>query len=208
MESENGKAKDRLKCMEESMKAVIKEENYLQNKLDEKVAEIGLLNEQGAQSKSELKEVEERLNVEIDKTIKLIKKLNSLEKLMSNRVKDVQVLTDQKKHLDNEMKALQSFVDEHKKDAQLLSEANLKVKYLEDEKRDLLKEIRNVSDLQKRIKFLEAESKNLNNCKLNDVEEHGTTGSHKKTIIEIPDPKDIDAILKRISYNDMKHLEP
>merc|ERR1712083_1138680 len=68
-------------------------------------------------------------------------------------------------------------------------------------------EIRNVSDLQKRIKFLEAETRKLNNCKLNEVEECGTPGSRKKTVFEIPDPKDIDAILKRINYNDMKHLK-
>merc|ERR1719233_2152317 len=144
MESENGKAKDTLKCMEESMKAVIKEEIYLQNKLDVKVAEISLLNDQGVQSKSELKVVKERLDLEIEETIKLIAKLNCSEKLLSNRVKDVEVLTDQKIHLENEVKALQSVVDEHNNNAKLLSAANLRVRYLEDEKRDLLKEIRNV----------------------------------------------------------------
>jgi len=207
MESENGKAKDRLKCMEKDMKAVIKEKINLQNKLGKKVAEISLLNEQGAQSKSELKEVKERLDLENDKTIKLIKKLNSLEKLMFNKVKDVEILTDQKIHLENEVKALQGVVDEHKKNVKLLSEANLMVKYLEEEKRDLLKEVRNVSDLQKRIRFLEAETKKLNNRKLNDVKEQGTPGSLKKTAVDNPDPKYIDAILKRISYNDIKHLE-
>ena len=116
-------------------------------------------------------------------------KLNYSEKLMSNRMKDVEVLTGQKIHLENKVKAFQSVVDEHKKNVKLLSEANLMVKYLEEEKRDLLKEIRNVSDLQKRIKFLEAEIKKFNKHKLNyvEVQEHGTPGSLQSVAAEFCD---------------------
>merc|ERR1712025_496245 len=182
--------------MEKDIKVKSKEEISLQKKLNERAVEISSLKQDIAEAKSEMKNITERLELEMEKSVGLIKKINSADKTIFTRESEFKELLDQKLMLESELKTLQLVVDEHKKDNQLLSDANFKIKSLQEEKSDLMKEIRKVSELQKKIKLLEAEKKIFSNIiKKKDISKHA---SHNVDVIDPTDPMEIDLILKRI----------
>jgi len=213
IDKENGKLKDKLKDLEKEVELKAKDCTNLKKALDEKTAGISSSEEEIEKFKVQLTEMEERLNLETGKSVELIKKLNFSEKLVFTKENDFLALKDQQLILESKLRISQRKIDDFEKDNIKFVEANLKVKCLEDEKKDLLKEIRKVSELQKKVKFLEAKLKKYYNFYKKQTEQQqpeeleSTSTSPNLEVMDIPDPQEIDAILNQISQDVTKHAE-
>jgi len=212
MDKENGKLKEKLKDLEKEIELKVRECTSFKKAVDEKTAGITSSNEEIEKFKVQLTEMEERLNLETGKSVELIKKINFSEKLVFTKENDYLALKDQQLILESNLRISKRKIDDYEKDNIKFVEANLKVKCLEDEKKDLLKEIRKVSELQKKVKFLEAKLKKYYNFYQKQTEQEpeeleNSSISPNLEVMDIPDPKEIDAILNQISQDVTKHTE-
>merc|ERR1719186_2000502 len=213
LEKENLKLKDKMMEVEKELEAKSKD---LQRSVDDKTKDASATEEEIEKSKFKIRKLEERLDLETEKSVELIKKLNFSEKLLFSKENDYLALKDQQLLLESKQRTSQKKIEEFEKDNLKFVEANLKVKCLEDEKQDLLKEIRKVSELQKKVKILESKLKKYFNFykKQTSLSEHteeekleSTTKSSNLESIDIPDPKEIDEILNQISEDVTKHTK-
>merc|ERR1719186_1504167 len=212
LEKENLKLKDKMMEVEKELEAKSKD---LQRSVDDKTKDVSATEEEIEKSKFKIRKLEERLDLETEKSVELIKKLNFSEKLLFSKENDYLALKDQQLLLESKQRTSQKKIEEFEKDNLKFVEANLKVKCLEDEKHDLLKEIRKVSELQKKVKILESKLKKYFNFykKQTSQSEHTddknleTTKYSSNLENDIPDPKEIDEILNQISTDVTKHTK-
>merc|ERR1719186_2102302 len=213
LEKENLKLKDKMMEVEKELEVKSKD---LQRSVDDKTKDVSATEEEIEKSELKLRKLEERLDLETDKSVELIKKLNFSEKLLFSKENDYLALKDQQLLLESKQRTSQKKIEGFEKDNVKFVEANLKVKCLEDEKHDLLKEIRKVSELQKKVKILESKLKKYFKFykKQTSLSEHteeekleSTTKSSNLEGIAIPDPKEIDEILNQISEDVTKQTK-